>query len=99
MSLDATLWAWRQPVTPLQKIVLLAMADRAGEDHSCCPHISRLSADTGMPAPEVQDAIADLECLGLVRSVEVHEQISIVRLVGVHGREAMPLMREVPHEP
>ena len=39
MSLDATLWAWRQPVTPLQKLVLLSMADRAGEDHTLCPHL------------------------------------------------------------
>lgn len=99
MSLDATLWAWRQPVTPHQKIVLLAMADRAGEDHSCCSHISRLSADSGMSAPDVQNTIADLECLGLVRRVESHAYLCVIQLVGVHGREAMPLMREVPHEP
>ena len=97
MSLDATLWAWRQPVTAHQKIVLLAMADRAGEDHSCCPHISRLSVDTGMSAPEVQNAIADLECLGFVRSVETHEYISVFQLIGVWGREEMQHKREVPH--
>ncbi len=97
MSLDATLWAWRQPVTAHQKIVLLAMADRAGEDHSCCPHISRLSADTGMSAPEVQSTIADLECLGLVRSVEAHEHISVFQLIEVVGREEMQHTREVPH--
>lgn len=99
MSLDATLWAWRQSVTPHQKLILLAMADRAGENHACCPHIARLSTDTGMSAPEVQSTIADLERLGLVRRVDVHEHISVFRLVGVHGREDMPLMREVPHEP
>ena len=99
MSLDATLWAWRQSVTPHQKLILLAMADRAGEDHACCPHISRLSADTGMLGSEVASTIADLARLGLVRRVEPHAHISIFRLVGVHGRECMPLMQEVPHEP
>lgn len=31
MSLAATRWAWQQRVTPAQKLVLLSLADRAGE--------------------------------------------------------------------
>ncbi|MCG6630668.1 helix-turn-helix domain-containing protein, partial [Acinetobacter baumannii] len=33
MSLDATLWAWKAPVnSATQRLVLVSLADRAGED-------------------------------------------------------------------
>jgi len=35
MSLDATIWAWKQRgLTPAEKTVLLSLADRAGEEHT-----------------------------------------------------------------
>lgn len=42
MSIDATRWAWTQQITPSQKIVLLSLADRAGEDGYCYPSMARL---------------------------------------------------------
>jgi len=43
MNLDATLWAWSAPVTSsAQRLVLLSMADRAGEDMTAFPSILRI---------------------------------------------------------
>lgn len=50
MSLDATNWAWRVGLTekkggsriPLKRLILLSLADRAGEDHCCYPSMQRL---------------------------------------------------------
>lgn len=34
MSLDATVWAWKAAVSGAsERLVLLALADRAGDDH------------------------------------------------------------------
>lgn len=36
MSVDATRWAWSAPVkSSTQRLVLLSLADRAGEYHTC----------------------------------------------------------------
>ena len=50
MSVDATRWVWKlnnKIVTPTEKFILLAMADRAGERGECWPSLSRLEKDTG----------------------------------------------------
>lgn len=99
MSLDATLWAWRQPVTPLQKLVLLSMADRAGEDHTLCPHLERLSFDTGIPTADVQAVLVELERLSILRRILPHEHVSLFQLVGVHGREDAQGNLEGSYEP
>ena len=47
MSVDATRWAWLAPVkTSTQRLVLLSLADRAGEYHTCYPSLERLAKDT-----------------------------------------------------
>ena len=99
MSLDATLWAWRQPVTPLQKLVLLSMADRAGEDHTICPHLNRLSFDAGIPLADVQAILAELEHLSILRRIPSHEHGSLFQLVGVQGREDAQCNLEGSYEP
>lgn len=48
MSLDATRWAWsQQGLRPLHKLILLALADRAGADGRAFPSYELLMADTG----------------------------------------------------
>lgn len=50
MSIDATRWVWKltkDKVTPTEKLLLLAIADRCGEEGECWPSISRLVRDTG----------------------------------------------------
>ncbi|MFN4187680.1 MAG: helix-turn-helix domain-containing protein, partial [Acinetobacter johnsonii] len=46
MSIDATRWAWTAPVNnSSQRLVLLSLADRAGEEHTAWPSIDRLAKD------------------------------------------------------
>jgi len=102
MSLDATNWAWRVGLTekkggsriPLKRLILLSLADRAGEDHCCYPSMQRLEKDTGLERKTVLKIIAELledrlivdtgERKGSTRRVKVY------RLNGVNGRETMP---------
>lgn len=56
MSIDATKFVWtlsKEVVTPLEKLILLAIADRCGECGECWPSISRLCKDTNLS----QDAV------------------------------------------
>lgn len=56
MSIDATKFVWtlsKSTVTPLEKLILLAIADRCGERGECWPSISRICKDTNLS----QDAV------------------------------------------
>lgn len=50
MSVDATRATWKldKQITAIQKLLLLALADRAGEDGECWPGIARLIKDTNL---------------------------------------------------
>lgn len=87
MSLDATRWAWKQTgIRPMQKLVLLSLADRADEHHSCHPSISRLSADTGMYRETIMEAIAEMEEKGIIKVNRRLGTGSIYHLIGVENR-------------
>jgi DNA-binding transcriptional regulator YhcF (GntR family) len=68
MSLDATVWAWNQQVKSTQKLVLLSLADRAGENHDCWPSIDRLVENTGLNRKTVIKVIKEMVDLGLIHS-------------------------------
>ena len=68
MSLDATVWAWNQKVTSTQKLVLLSLADRAGENHDCWPSIGRIVENTGLNRKTVIKVIKEMVDLGLIHS-------------------------------
>ena len=92
MSLDATTWAWKlRGLRPAQKLVLLSMADRAGEHHTCHPAISRLTVDTGLDRKTVISSLQDLESAGLIRKTGrmtgYNNCVPEYALVGVNGRE------------
>ena len=99
MSLDATVWAWRVELPqikggskkPMKRLVLLSLADRAGEDHCCYPSVSRLSKDTGMDRKTIFKVIAELIEDGLIEDSGKREgstkQVIVYRLKGVTGRE------------
>ncbi len=68
MSIDATRWAWTVPVNnSSQRLVLLSLADRAGEEHTAWPSIERLAKDTVLDKKTVQKVILELINLGLVQ--------------------------------
>ena len=96
MSIDATRWAWQQRrISTTQKIVLLSMADRAGEDHTCWPSLARLCADTGLSDRAVQKAMADLETLGFVRRLPACGKVNTYKLLGVQDRESSAPPKEM----
>lgn len=86
MSLDATRWAWQQDLRPSHKLLLLSLADRAGEGHECYPSISRLQSDTGLYRETIMDAISHLEQLGLLLVNRVNGRGSKYTLLGVENR-------------
>lgn len=107
MSLDATNWAWktRQKKTPggaskpLKKLVLLALGDRAGEDHSCWPSMERLERDTEMDRKTILKIIAELQNDGLIADTGERKgptkRVKVYQLKGITGREeTVPKMEQ-----
>ena len=92
MSIDATRWAWTAPVNnSSQRLVLLSLADRAGEEHTAWPSIDRLAADTVLDKKTVQKVILELIKLGLVKDTGDRtgptKRDRVLKLNGVKGRE------------
>ncbi|MHA3117279.1 helix-turn-helix domain-containing protein [Acinetobacter sp. ANC 4635] len=90
MSLDATRWAWTAPVENCsQRIVLLSLADRAGEDHKAWPSIKRLEVDTKCDRKTIMKVLDRLEGINLIRFT--HDirgnGVKVYQLIGVSGRE------------
>lgn len=102
MSLDATVWAWKTrqkqkaggALKPLKKLVLLSLADRAGETHECYPSIARLVEDTEMDRKTVLKIIDELIEDGFIIDTGKREgrtkQVKVYLLIGVKGRETVP---------
>lgn len=93
MSVDATIWAWKASVqSSAQRVVLLSMADRAGENHTCYPSVSRLAQDCCLDRKTVMRAIDQLEELGLVKDTGSirGNGVKVYQLIGVLGREDVP---------
>lgn len=110
MSLDATTWAWKvrqkqKPggsTKPLKRLVLLSLADRAGEDHCAYPSIARLVEDTEMDRKTVLKIIDELIQDGLIEDTGERKgrtkQVKVYRLIGVNGRETVPTMESFDAE-
>ncbi|ENU80160.1 hypothetical protein F975_01914 [Acinetobacter sp. ANC 3789] len=102
MSLDATNWAWRikfadrkgGSLKPLKKLVLLSLADRAGEDHTCYPSMQRLEQDTGLDRKTILKIISELLEDNLIQDTGerkgVTKRVKVYKLLGVTGRETVP---------
>lgn len=50
MSIDATRWAWQQPVKPAQKLLLLYLANTylTNETNELAPTVREISSGTGL---------------------------------------------------
>ncbi|MDE7240284.1 helix-turn-helix domain-containing protein [Desulfovibrio sp.] len=98
MSIDAMNWAWRQRnLTVGQKLVLLALADRASETHTCWPSMTRLCQDTGLSDRGIQKIFIELEGRKLIRREHRSGQVTVFTLLGVDGREATPELSSPPN--
>lgn len=90
MSLDATIWAWRAEVdSSTQRLILLSLADRAGEDHKCYPSIMRMVKDTKMNRKTIIKILDVLEAKALIKftGMIVGNGVKVYQLLGVVGRE------------
>ncbi|MCT9423161.1 helix-turn-helix domain-containing protein [Acinetobacter baumannii] len=94
MSLDATIWAFKAEVkTSSQRLVLLALADRAGESHKCYPSIKRMVKDTVLNRKTVIKVLDELEAISLIRFTGeiTGNGVKVYQLIGVMGREETDL--------
>ena len=61
MSRGARDWAWALPVTPVQKLVITALAERADAKGHCFPSLVHLTRLTGLARSTVAVALQDLD--------------------------------------
>ncbi|NNP69241.1 helix-turn-helix domain-containing protein, partial [Acinetobacter sp. Ac_5812] len=90
MSLDATIWAWKADVkNGSQRLVLLTLADRAGENHRCFPSIKRMEKDTKLNRKTIMKVLDELEADSHIKFTGeiVGNGVKIYQLIGVLGRE------------
>jgi hypothetical protein len=66
MSVEASTWAWRQPVKGNAKLVLLAIADHADPVGVCWPGQDGLAMKCGITGRSVRDQLVVLERAGLI---------------------------------
>ncbi|SUB63223.1 Uncharacterised protein [Plesiomonas shigelloides] len=66
MSRIATDWAWRLDLAASQKLLMLALADRADECHCCYPSVERLVKDTGLDRKTIGKWINHMIDSGLI---------------------------------
>ena len=101
MSLDATIWAWKQQIRPSHKLILLSLADRAGADDTAWPSKKQLEFDTGIERKTVMDALRQLETVGLIEDTGSRKgptrQVPVYRLVGVIHREDKGDQKRTPY--
>lgn len=58
---DVMGWAWSILATPTQKLVLLALAERADNGGLCCPSLTHLATATGLSRSSVVRSLDQLE--------------------------------------
>jgi hypothetical protein len=95
MSLDASIWAWKQQVGKSSaKLVLLSLADRADVQDQSFPSVETLSADTELNRKTVIDALRHLKQIGLIKDSGARRgesgRVIVYQLVGVEQRTSGP---------
>lgn len=63
-------WAWEQPTQGSKKLLLLALADQANDDHECFPSIATLTTRVGVSRARVFAMLKELEAEGLIAREE-----------------------------
>lgn len=68
MSTEARKWAWPQKLAPMDKLVLLALADLA-DPFDCYASKGKLSEMTGISVRRVGDVLGRLQAVGMIKLV------------------------------
>ena len=67
MSVTAMAWAWKQDVSPTDKLVLLALADHSDDDGQCWPGTAGISKKCHISQRTVFNSLARLESFNMVQ--------------------------------
>lgn len=87
-------WAMEQETgSPTTKLVLVKLADNAGEDGLCWPSIEKIVAHTELGQSTVYKHLSALEEAGLISPVEVERNAGTVRGYQLHIAGAIPPRR------
>ena len=71
MSFSAIKWAFKQPVSPTEKLVLLFLADHANEKtQQCWPSLGTIARESGLSTRSVIRSMNKLSELGLLERAD-----------------------------
>lgn len=91
MSIDALRWAFsQQGITASQKLVLLAIADRADGDNLAFPSREQLVFDTCLNKETISAATEVLTKIGLIKKIRRFNGSTVYELLGVPNRDCHP---------
>ena len=93
MSTDATRATWKlgKEISAIQKLLLLSLADRAGEDGECWPSLKRITSDTNLDRKTIIQNRQELIDLGYIEYSGEFKgragQVPVMRLTFIQRRE------------
>lgn len=90
MSLAALEWAWGIQLSPAQKLVILALADHAGDDLQCWPSFARIARRTGLSKTAIKEALNALEKAHLIDRHRDSGRHTRYRLNMINGHPTRP---------
>ena len=96
MSLQARDWAWAQPVSPSQKLVLLVLAEHANEERACWPSLRCIAGRTGLSERCIRGVLRELERLGLITCQCGGGRMANRFTLQVGPRQQLPEGQEIP---
>ena len=70
MSVKATNWAWNQTLKPTALLVLLRLADFAGQDGRCYASYFRLTTDVNVSKNTIIKALKELQEWGYITKIK-----------------------------
>src|SRR5262245_53324048 len=98
MSIEAVNWAFGLKLQPIEKFVLVALANRMNaETGRCDPSLARLSEDTGFSRSSIKRALDRLAALKLIDRETRAGERSIYRLT--RSPQTRSPQNRVPPEP
>lgn len=98
MAISALRWAWAQPISPTQKLILVRLADLADEAGVCWPSLARLEQDTGFTRRGITLNLKALEADGFLKRNPGGPGHGATRYTLKIGRESGSLGNGVPYE-